>query len=460
MTDASTRSRLYVLDTNVLLHDPQCLFRFAEHDVYIPFVTLEELDNKKQGTADINRNARQATRTIAEVASQNGDMSQGFPLQPFNGKKATGRLFLQDQMLGPPPVGSAQKADNQHLAVLEHLQKGARHAEVILVTKDLNLRIKARSLKFLAEDYLNDQVIEDAELLTRGWRADDTFLDDPTCESGTDDTGHWYRLAQKTPACGLNEMILCHEVAYLIKHAGENRITLRPALDYRYRNPVFGIHARNEEQNLALNHLMDPEIDFVSLLGPAGTGKTLLTLAAALEQTMEEGVFEEVIFTRATVPLGEDIGFLPGTEEEKMAPWMGALFDNLELLTGGKKRAGKDDRPSSEELGITLAWLNRYVKVKAMTFMRGRTFNRKFLIIDEAQNLTPKQMKALITRAGEGSKVVCMGNLAQIDTPYLSEANSGLTYAAERFKGWAHYGQVILSQGERSRLASYANLHL
>jgi PhoH-like ATPase len=200
-----------------------------------------------------------------------------------------------------------------------------------------------------------------------------------------------------------------------------------------------------------MNLLMDPQVDFVSLLGQAGTGKTLLALAAGLEQVIEARRYSEIIMTRATVPVGEDIGYLPGTEEEKMQPWMGALEDNLEVLNKGDSSSSQWERSSTQDL------IRSRVKVKAMSFMRGRTFVNKFLIVDEAQNLTPKQMKTLITRAGPGTKVICMGNIAQIDTPYLTEGSSGLTYVVDRFKGWSHAGHITLQRGERSRLADFAS---
>jgi PhoH-like ATPase len=457
------RNKLYILDTNVLLHDPQCLFRFEEHDIYIPFVTLEELDNKKQGTQDVNRNARQATRLIADVASQPGKLQRGFLLKSFNGKKATGRMFLQDKLLPFLKDEHLRKNDNQYLAVLKNLRTKRKDSDVILVSKDINLRIKARGMGFIAEDYKNDQVIEDADLLSRGWHAvGPEFLEEAgdALESWKLDGRNYYRVPQKTKKIRYlrNEMILLDALPFMVSDSNLKTLELRQAEDYS-KSSVWGVNARNPEQNLALNLLLNPEVDFVTLLGPAGTGKTLLTLAAALEQVVERKLFAEIIFTRATVPMGEDIGFLPGTEEEKMLPWMGALHDNIEVLVGGRP-SGKEGHASKWEHSTTTDLVSQHVNVKAMTFMRGRTFNAKFLIIDEAQNLTAKQMKSLITRAGPGTKVVCMGNLAQIDTPYLSEANSGLAYAAECFKGWDHYGQVILSQGERSRLASYANDHM
>ena len=218
------------------------------------------------------------------------------------------------------------------------------------------------------------------------------------------------------------------------------------------RSTRFGaINARNREQAFALNLLMDPNIDFVTLLGQAGTGKTLLTLAAGLTQTMEQRRFNEIIITRATISVGEDIGFLPGTEEEKMAPWLGAIDDNLEVLNRDSGNGSDWGRRASEDL------IRSRIRIKSMSFMRGRTFLNKFVIIDEAQNLTPKQMKTLITRAGPGTKIVCLGNIAQIDTPYLTEGSSGLTYVVDRFKGWPHSGHITMQRGERSRLADFAS---
>jgi PhoH-like ATPase len=266
---------------------------------------------------------------------------------------------------------------------------------------------------------------------------------------------NWYRVTgPAVPGFMLNQFVFLEgdmPLAAQVKELNGRTAVLQTLRDYGHlKNAVWGVTARNREQNFALNLLMNPDIDFVSLLGQAGTGKTLLALAAGLSQTLEHKRYGEIIVTRATVPVGEDIGYLPGTEEEKMQPWMGALEDNLEVLTQGSGSGGEWGRAAATDL------IRSRIKVKALSFMRGRTFLNKYLIIDEAQNLTPKQMKTLITRAGPGTKVICLGNIAQIDTPYLTESSSGLTYVVDRFKGWAHAGHVTLQRGERSRLADFA----
>jgi len=327
-----------------------------------------------------------------------------------------------------------------------------------LVSKDINIRIKARAMGLAAEDYFNDKVLEDTDLLYSGNRelpADFWENHSKDMESWQDSGNMYYRISGPLISSFLmNEFIFYdYEKPFhaIVRKIENNSAVLQIIQDYSQTNHnVWGITARNREQNFALNLLMDPEIDFVTLLGQAGTGKTLLTLAAALTLTLDKKTYSEIIMTRVTVPVGEDIGFLPGTEEEKMAPWMGALEDNLDVLNKTDEDAGEWGRAATQDL------IRSRIKVKSLNFMRGRTFLHKFLIIDEAQNLTPKQMKTLITRAGPGTKVVCLGNIEQIDTPYLTEGSSGLTYVVDRFKDWQHNGHMTLIRGERSRLADYA----
>jgi PhoH-like ATPase len=461
VTHPAAAVKLFVLDTNVLMHDPTSLFRFEEHDVYIPMATLEELDSHKVGMSEVSRNARQASRYLDEMITRTGDgIADGMPLSAHGDRTASGRLFLQTEAInGELPARLASgKADNQILGVVKHLQELHARRQVILVSKDINMRIKAHALALAAEDYFNDKVLEDTDLLYTGTRelaADFWDRHAKEMESWQQGGSTWYRI--RGPLCS---RLLVNEFVYLesdrpfhaqVREVSGKSAVLQTLKDYGHqRNSVWGITARNREQNFALNVLMNPHIDFVTLLGQAGTGKTLLTLAAGLTQVLEQKTYSEIIMTRVTVPVGEDIGFLPGTEEEKMNPWMGALEDNLDVLNKTDEEAGEWGRAATRDL------IRSRIKVKSLNFMRGRTFINKYLVIDEAQNLTPKQMKTLVTRAGPGTKVVCLGNIAQIDTPYLTEGSSGLTYVVDRMKGWVHGGHITLTRGERSRLADYA----
>ncbi len=455
------QTKLFVLDTNVLMHDPTSLFRFEEHDIFLPMMTLEELDGNKKGMSEVARNARQASRFLDEIVSGSTDkINDGIPLRRNVTDTASGHLFLQTEAINGHlpanlPIG---KADNQIIGVVMYLQQKDPRRQVILVSKDINMRIKAHALGLAAEDYFNDKVLEDTDLLYTGVRAlPENFWDQhgKDMESWKKEGRTYYRI--KGPLCA---QLLVNEFVYqesdpplyaVVREVAGKTAVLETVRDFTHaKNAVWGINMRNREQNFAMNLLMNPEIDFVTLLGQAGTGKTLMTLAAGLMQTLEDKLYTEIIMTRVTVPVGEDIGFLPGTEEEKMTPWMGALEDNLDVLNKSDDEAGEWGRAATRDL------IRSRIKIKSLNFMRGRTFLNKFLIIDEAQNLTPKQMKTLITRAGPGTKVVCLGNIAQIDTPYLTEGSSGLTYVVDRFKGWEHSGHITLQRGERSRLADQA----
>jgi PhoH-like ATPase len=459
--------RLFILDTNVLMHDPTALFRFQEHDVYLPMVVLEEMDAGKKGVSEVARNVRQVSRFLDELMSDVGvdKIEQGIPLNDRGlvedlDTEKFGRLFFQTHMLTAalPDALAGNKPDNNILGTALTLQNEHPDVTVTLVSKDINLRIKAAVLGIRAEDYYNDQVLEDVNLLFSGsselpgefWQQHGDTL-----ESWQKDGRNYYRVSGPlVESWSTNECVYLPEdqgFEALVRELEGDRAVLETAIDYRgSRHTVWGISARNREQNFALNLLMDPEVDFVSLVGTAGTGKTLLALAAGLTQTLEENRYKEIIMTRVTVPVGEDIGFLPGTEEEKMTPWMGALMDNLEVLTHTDV-GGDWGRAATNDL------LSNRIKIRSMNFMRGRTFLNKYLILDEAQNLSPKQMKTLVTRAGPGTKVICLGNVAQIDTPYITETSSGLTYVVDRFKSWAHSGHIMLTRGERSRLADYAS---
>ncbi|HEX5121893.1 MAG TPA: PhoH family protein [Rhodanobacteraceae bacterium] len=456
--------RIYALDTNVLMHDPTALFRFEEHDVFLPMTVLEELDAAKKGTSETARNARQVSRFINELI-ENGNgrhIEDGVELKHPTGlqlgRRAHGRLYFQTSALPPSTPKGAKRVmpDNQILAAILGLRE-TRKEPVALVSKDINLRIKATIYGIAAEDYENDRALDDFSLLYTGLAelpAD--FWDRHGELRSWSERGHtFYEVKRrKDEDWHPNQNLYLpgdDDIELRVLKLDGQKATLQIVDDYRSgSHTVWGIQARNREQNFALNALMDPDIDFVTLLGTAGTGKTLLALASGLAQVMDQQRYREIIMTRATVSVGEDIGFLPGTEEEKMTPWMGALTDNLEVLTNPQE-GGAWGRAATNDL------LASRIKIRSLNFMRGRTFLSRYVIIDEAQNLTPKQMKTLITRAGPGSKIICLGNVEQIDTPYLTEPTSGLTYAVDRFKNWQHSAHITLRRGERSRLADYAS---
>jgi PhoH-like ATPase len=456
--------KLFVLDTNVLMHDPMSLFRFEEHDVFLPMIVLEELDGHKKGMSEVARNARQASRMLDALAGATGaDIAHGLNLDSTGFREASGCLFFQTMPLaGGLPAGLPQgKADNQILAVVHALQEKHAPREVVLVSKDINMRVKARALGLKTDDYQNDKTLDDLELLYSGSMAlpaDFWAKHGKTIESWQSGSHTFYRITGPVvPSLLINQFVFFEAPGEPSLYARVTEIrgktaVLKTLKDYGHlKNAVWGVTTRNREQNFAMNLLMDPEVDFVTLTGTAGTGKTLMALAAGLTQVLDDRRYTEIIMTRATVSVGEDIGFLPGTEEEKMGPWMGALDDNLEVLGKTDTSAGEWGRAATNEL------IRSKIKIKSMNFMRGRTFLNKYVIIDEAQNLTPKQMKTLVTRAGPGTKIICMGNLAQIDTPYLTEGSSGLTFAVDKFKGWPHSGHITLARGERSRLADFAS---
>ncbi|HBD7326221.1 TPA: PhoH family protein [Legionella pneumophila] len=468
MDNTNTGLKLFVLDTNILMHDPTAIYHFDEHDIYLPMVVLEELDSHKTGTSELARNVRQTNRMLVELMSNatHDQIVSGLPIPSYinsSNKKCSGRLFFQtdefDQVV--PSTLPGHKVDNTILATALGLQKkyyGKR--QVIIISKDINLRIKAGILGIHAEDYYNDQVLDDVNLLHRGLH----ILDNNFWDSHAKDMGSWQEsgktfykvtgplVSQWNP----NDCLSTEDdqfQALVKKIDGPNAIVQLIRDCTQPKHSVWGITARNREQNFSLNLLLDPDIDFVSLQGSAGTGKTLLTIAAGLTQVMDQNRYSEILMTRVTIPVGEDIGFLPGTEEEKMTPWMGALMDNLEVLHSSQV-GGSFGRGATQDL------LQNKIKIRSLNFMRGRTFLNRYIIIDEAQNLTSKQIKTLVTRAGPGSKIICLGDIKQIDTPYLTETTSGLTFAVDRFKSWEHSAHMTLTRGERSRLAFYAAEHL
>ena len=455
--------KLFVLDTNILMHDPTAIYHFQEHDIYLPMVVLEELDRHKTGISEVARNVRQTNRMLVELmnGASHEAIVAGLPLSNFISNKkhaSSGRLFFQTNDLKQvqPLSLPGHNVDNTILSIALSLQKDDSERQVIIVSKDINLRIKAGILGIPAEDYYTDQVLDDVTLLHSGLhRLNHEFWDThgKDMASWKESGKTFYRIkGPLTSEWNPNDCIITEDNDFkgIVKKVEGEEALVEMARDYTLeKNAVWGVTARNQEQNFALNLLLDPDIDFITLQGSAGTGKTLLTIAAGLTQVLDERRYTEIIMTRITIPVGEDIGFLPGTDEEKMTPCMGALMDNLEVLHANQD-GGSFGRNATEDL------LKNKIKIRSLNFMRGRTFLNRFIIIDEAQNLTPKQIKTLVTRAGPGSKIVCLGDIKQIDTPYLSETTSGLTFAVDKFKHWQYSAHMTLTRGERSRLADYA----
>ncbi|MDR5907633.1 PhoH family protein [Franzmannia qiaohouensis] len=454
-------TRLYVLDTNVLIHDPAALYQFEEHDVVIPMTVLEELDKHKNGIREIARTARQVSRTLSDITSQVSfdDIQQGIPIPRISGE--SGRLrFLCYQDLKPLD-NLEDSPDNRILAETCRLRDERPDASVILVTKDINLRVKASALKVPVEDYLNDRAFSDSDAMIEGAKV--------YADAGQDGNGLWeclnvevrvervdhhtfYQLSGEMPRDWHVGMLVSDsdngaDFEAIVRELTPSTARLQLLTNYRHHAGVWGVHAHDSRQNFTLNLLMDPEIDLVTIAGNAGTGKTFMTLAAAFQQTLDAKQFERIVFTRAPIPMGEDIGFLPGTEEEKMSPWMGAFHDNMDNLLRS------EDGDTSWDNGATRQLLGSRVQIRSPGFMRGRTLNDTFLIIDEAQNFTPKQLKALVSRAGRNTKIVCLGNVGQIDTPYLTANTCGMAAVVERFRDWPHAGHITLKSVERSRLA-------
>ncbi|WP_196157829.1 PhoH family protein [Reinekea sp. G2M2-21] len=454
--------RTYALDTNVLIHDPNAVFKFEEHTVLIPMVVLEELDKLKVGASAVAADARQAVRTIDELlgASSPQEIMKGVPIKRPSGEELGEISILmpsKDQDIRLSPSSNDNLIINDLLFLKTHRQD----REVVLVTKDINMRLKARGTGLSAEDYHNDQLITDLESLSTGYHhVEGSFWEAIEAIEPQKVDGSKYHVIKKETLQALlerrayvNQFIFDDKefVCRIYKEDDDSFAIELLNTGILMRQKAWGLTPRDLFQAMAMFLLFDPEIDLVALNGSAGSGKTILALACALEQTMERKDYKRIIGTRSTRGLDEDIGFLPGTEAEKMQPWLGAFTDNLEALHS------EDFDPGSSEdyVGAKVP-----LQFKSLNFVRGRSFQQTFLIVDEAQNLTPHQIKTIVTRAGEGTKVVCLGNLAQIDTPYLGATSSGLTYMSERFKGFQHGGSITLQSVARSRLAAYAETHL
>ncbi|MEV3844388.1 PhoH family protein [Aeromonas veronii] len=450
--------KLFILDTNVLLHEPLAIYSFKEHDVLIPMTVLEELDNIKDRNKDVSRDARVAIRALEDVFrdATPDQITQGVPLAG----EASGNIciFSDHHLPQDAEVFTDKEADNRIINAALYLQKHELKRQVVLVTKDINMRLKAKGAGLAhVEDYRSDQLIDDIRLLAKGFQVvPGSFWERVgECESETHgrDTIHVID-ANLLEGVHVNQYLVDEEnffAARVLSHDG-NKIRIKDLGRERLMSrKAWGVHPKNVYQGMALDALLDPHIDLVILTGPAGCGKTLLAMAAALELVIEKGIYEKVIVTRNTPEIAESIGFLPGTEEEKMMPWLAAVTDTLEVLH-------KQDENMSGSLSYIMEKAN--IQFKSVNFMRGRSIQNTFVLLDECQNLTASQIKTIITRCGEGTKIVCSGNLAQIDSNYLSPVTSGLTYIVERFKDFDGSANIFLNGVVRSRLASFAEENL
>ena len=453
---------IYVLDTNILLHEPFAFLSFKEHDVVIPMTVLEELDSIKDRNKDVSRDARVAIRSLEDTLSNASpeEVLAGVPLPQTGDDSPTGRLSIFNDYTLEAKVGklSFNENDNRIINSAIHLQTLNENKKVVLVTKDINMRLKAKGAGLsYVEDYRSDQLIDDVRFLTKGYHRfeGDFWQQVKDCESETEgrNTVHYVN-KELVPSIYMNEYLIDESEHFAGKVTGwddENVAITDLSCDRLMAKQAWGIHPKNIYQGMALDALLDPTIDLVILTGPAGCGKTLLALASALEQVIERGLYDKIIVTRSTPEIAESIGFLPGTEEEKMAPWLAAITDSLEVLH-------KQDENMNGSLNYIMEKAN--IQFKSVNFMRGRSIQNALVLLDECQNLTASQLKTIITRCGEGTKIVCSGNLAQIDSNYLTAVTSGLTYIVERFKDFPGSATINLNGVVRSRLASFAEENL
>ncbi|MDP2595418.1 PhoH family protein [Alteromonas stellipolaris] len=460
----STDTKIYVLDTNILLHEPHAFLSFKEHDVVVPMTVLEELDYIKDSKKDVARDARVSIRAMEDLLhdASPDNMVAGVSMVGMGaGETApTGSLSIYTDlgMAQSQQVFTSNENDNRIINVALHLQKANAPQQVVLVTKDLNMRLKAKGAGLAhVEDYRTDQLISDIKYLSRGFhRFEGNFWDKvKSVDSRTEgrDTIHTIPKAM-LPEAYINEFLLdeSNDFAGLVEAINGDSLEV---VDLGYERLMgrhaWGITPKNIGQAMALHALLDPHIDLVILTGPAGSGKTLLALAAALEMVVERNMYDKIIVTRSTPEIAESIGFLPGTEEEKMLPWLAAITDSLEVLH-------KHDENVKGSMNYIMEKAN--IQYKSVNFMRGRSIQNSIVILDESQNLTASQLKTIITRCGEGTKIIVGGNLAQIDSNYLSAVTSGLTYLVEKFKDFSGSATLNLDGVVRSRLASFAEENL
>lgn len=432
--------KTFILDTNVILHDPQALFRFEDNDLIIPITVIEEIDRFKKELSETGRNARQFSRIMDGLRAK-AKLVEGVELETGGHLRVT--LYTEEHMKCLPPELRVDCGDNRILAVALDVKSRSESA-VILVTKDTNLRIKADVVGLTAQDYESDKV-----------SIEDLYSGIAEVHLSRDDIDLFYSQG----FLPLDEDFFSNQGLTLIDRDNPSHTALaryhralRQAVPLLRapKDGLWGIHSRNREQQFAIDILLNEDVQLVTLVGKAGTGKTLLAIAAGLFKSADEGRYSRLLVSRPVFPLGRDLGFLPGDIEEKLSPWMQPIFDNIELLLGGVEERGKHKRGYKElvDLGI--------LEIEPLTYIRGRSIPKQYMIVDEAQNLTPHEIKTIITRAGEGTKIVLTGDPYQIDNPYIDSASNGLTYAVEKFKGEDIAGHVTLDKGERSCLAELA----
>ncbi len=450
----------YVLDSNVLIHDPNALLNFDEHQVVIPMTVLEELDGLKNGRQTIAADCRQVIRQIDALLgnAKPDEVERGVPIQRSHRERLGWISILSAANNDSQPVAlHSRNNDNRILSAIYQLQQRHPNDRVVLVTKDINMRLKARGCGIESEDYQSDQILSDIKLLPKGFVHYAGSLWERVSrvqtlqhEGSTDYLIEEHQLGQ-----GLfSNQFLIDEQGFVgqVLSCSDGLLRLRDLnRETLMSQQAWGLQPRDLYQALALKLLLDPEIDLVTLSGAAGSGKTILALAAAIEGCLGSKRYRRIIATRSTRGLDEEIGFLPGSEAEKMEPWLGAITDNLEALHA-------DDESPHGSVNYILDRVP--LQFKSLNYIRGRSFQQSFMIIDECQNLTPHQMKTIITRAGTGTKVVCLGNLAQIDTPYLGPISSGFTYLTQSFRNFPRGGLLQLQGVPRSPLAAFAEAHM
>ena len=433
--------KTYVLDTNVLLHDPQAIHKFQDNTVIVPLTVFEEIDRFKKEQSETGRNARQISREIDGFRKQS-KLVEGIALE--NGGIFKVAIYREEFLQKLPPELQVDQGDNRILAVAKDLQETLPAGSVIFITKDINLRIKADTIGMIAQDYQNDKI-----------SVDDLYTGTTQLQVGREVVDRFYENGSLELEGEFNAnqgLTLIDETNPSHSAIGRYNSLTRQLLPLIRvpKNGVWGIHPRNREQQFAFDLLLNDDIQLVSLVGKAGTGKTLLAIAAGLLKTADESVYSRLLVSRPVFPMGRDLGFLPGDIEEKLAPWMQPIFDNVELLLSSFDEGGKRKRGYRELIDLGL------MEIEPLTYIRGRSIPRQYMIVDEAQNLTPHEIKTIITRAGEGTKIVLTGDPYQIDNPYVDSASNGLTYAVERLKGQEIAGHMTLSKGERSSLAELA----